>query len=168
MHPVQVPNQKADDGKILSKDPAAIKKKIEEVKLIKAKLSEEQMQHLCEITIKFLKSKLNSSNFGGVAGASLENVQKLNIACQLVSIIDFAAPQTDIVKEVPTKHPKKILEETKKQKQLTVYNRVYVQNQSEEAVGMASCHFLANKGGSGESSYISYENAPSYWTLKDG
>ena len=41
MHPVQVPNQKADDGKILSKDPAAIKKKIEEVKLIKAKLSEE-------------------------------------------------------------------------------------------------------------------------------
>jgi hypothetical protein len=46
--------------------------------------------------LKFLRKKLNSGNFGGVAGANLETVQKLNIANQLVSIMDFAAPVEDV------------------------------------------------------------------------
>ena len=40
MHPISVPNQKADDSITVSKDASALKKKIDEVKLIKVKLSE--------------------------------------------------------------------------------------------------------------------------------
>lgn len=46
--------------------------------------------------MKFLKKKLNSGNFGGVAGANLQNIQKLNIANQLVSMIDFASPLENV------------------------------------------------------------------------
>jgi hypothetical protein len=71
VHTITIPSQKAEDNLNNAKDKANLKKKLQDINLIKLKLTQKQMLTLCNILMKFLKTKLNQGNFGGVAGASL-------------------------------------------------------------------------------------------------
>ena len=47
------------------------------------------MFKLCQVFLKFIKAKLYSRNFEGVAGGSLELIEKLDVANWLAQMIEY-------------------------------------------------------------------------------
>jgi hypothetical protein len=48
--------------------------------LFKIKFGEKQMMKLCQVFLTFIRAKLYSRNFEGIAGGSLELIEKLDVA----------------------------------------------------------------------------------------